>query len=172
MTTMQRRTLTGWFAVTGMLALAGCASRPRLEETPRDTSIGRWSGRLALTVTGAQPQSFSAGFELQGNPQAGTLELNGPLGTTAALLTWTPVTATLQSGRETRQFSSVDALIAHVTGTPVPAQALFDWLAGKATVAAGWRADLSQLSEGRLIARQTQPPRPAELRIVLQKPRP
>ncbi len=169
---MQRRALTGWLAMAGMLALGGCASRPRLEETPRETRIDRWSGRLALTVAGAQPQSFSAGFELQGSPQAGTLELNGPLGTTAALLTWTPTTATLRSGRETRQFPSVDALIAHVTGTPVPAQALFDWLAGKATVAAGWHADLSQLPEGRLVARQAQPPRPAELRIVLQKPGP
>lgn len=168
---MQRRTLIGGLAAAGILALTGCATRPRLE-APRDASYGQWSGRLALTVQGDQPQSFSAGFDLQGNPQNGTLELTGPLGGTAAQLTWTPSTATLKSGRDVRQFANVDALIAHVTGTAVPAQALFDWLTGKDTVAAGWRADLSRLAEGRLVARQTLPPRPAELRIVLQKPGP
>ncbi len=158
----------GWLVVA-LLLLVGCATRPKTE-VAKDPNFGQWSGRLALKLEGEPPQSFSAGFELIGNPQTGSLTLTGPFGSTAALLSWLPGSATLKSGRDTQQFSNVDALIAHVTGTPVPAQALFDWLNGKNTRIAGWEADLSQLSAGRLVARQPQPPRPAELRIVLQNP--
>lgn len=167
--TIVRRALVGGLMIALMLA-TGCATRPKAE-TVRDANFGQWSGRLSLKLAGDPPQAFSAGFELLGNPQTGSLHLTGPFGSTAAELSWLPGSATLKSGRETQQFPNVDALIAHVTGTPVPAQALFDWLNGKNTTIAGWQADLSQLSAGRLVARQPQPPRPAELRIVLQNPR-
>jgi outer membrane lipoprotein LolB len=162
-----RRVLLGGLVLA---LVAGCATRPKLEARP-NASVGQWSGRLALKLEGDKPQAFSAGFELLGNPQTGSLTLTGPFGSTAALLSWVPGSATLKSGNDRQLFPDVDTLIAHVTGTPVPAQALFDWLNGKNTIIAGWQADLSQLAQGRLVARQPQPPQPAELRIVLQNPR-
>lgn len=129
----------------------------------------RWSGRLALKIASQPPQSFTAAFELNGSAQQGSLTLSTPLGSTLAQLTWTPQRATLESPRENQQFASVDALVAHVTGTHIPAQALFDWLQGKNTTSAGWQADLSQHADGRIVARQPRPPQPAELRIVLDR---
>lgn len=158
------------------LLLAGCAlpqRRTEVSPAPQATTApvqqGPWSGRLSLKLESEPPQSFFASFDLNGNAQTGQLTLTGPLGSTAAELNWTPQRATLKSGKDVRQFATVDALIQHATGAPVPAQALFDWLAGKPTATGGWQADLSQRADGRIIARRSggsQPP--AELRIVLQ----
>ena len=48
--------------------------------------------------------------------------------------------------------------------------ALFDWLQGRATAAAGWQVDLSRMEQGRLSARRHDPQPPAALRIVLDTP--
>jgi outer membrane lipoprotein LolB len=147
---------------------AGCASPPRA--TPAsDVAAGPWSGRLALQVEGNQSQSFSAGFELKGNPQSGELTLSSPLGGTFAILTWAPGSATLRSGGQTREFESVDALVAHATGSTIPVAALFDWLRGTPTAVAGWQADLSLLGQGRLAARRTEPTPVADLRVALDR---
>ncbi len=151
-----------------IILIAGCA-RPLRAPGQNDSKTGVWTGRLAVQVEGDSRQSFSASFELQGQPSAGQLKLFTPLGGTAAVLTWLPGSATLQSDGQTRQFESVDALLAEVAGTAIPVSALFDWLAGTQTLAPGWQADLSQLEQGRLRAQRLAPPPATDLRIVLDR---
>lgn len=128
-----------------------------------------WRGRLALRVESEPPQSFFAGFELSGHAGQGELRLFSPLGTTLADLHWSPQSATLSNNGETRQFESLDTLATQATGTAIPIAALFQWLAGVQTGADGWSADLSQLDDGRLTARRTQPEPSAELRLILER---
>jgi len=153
-------------ALVAAILGTGCATAPppgALE------SQGPWSGRLALRLQGTPPQSFTAGFELKGRADTGELALLTPLGNTAAQLTWAPGKATLRSGSDVQDFDSLDALAAHATGTPIPIAALFDWLAGVPTQAAGWSADLSELPAGRLQARRLDPQPAADLRVVLDR---
>lgn len=131
---------------------------------------GRWSGRLALQVEGDAQRSFTAGFDLRGSPSEGELELTTPVGSTAALLRWAPGSARLWTpGQPERHAASLDALVAEGVGAPLPVAALFDWLAGIATEAEGWQADLSQRDQGRLRARKLTAPA-ADLRLVLDPP--
>jgi outer membrane lipoprotein LolB len=154
-----------WVLVVAAL-LAGCASPPR---SAVPAGVQSWAGRLALTVEGQASQSFSAGFELKGAPEAGELTLFNPLGGTLAVLSWSPGTATLRNGGNTRQFPSLEALAQEATGAPLPVAALFDWLAGKPTPVAGWQADVTQVAEGRLRAQRSEPPPAADLRVVFER---
>lgn len=154
-------------ALSLALLLGACASPVRtLSEDP---SVPFWSGRLALQVKSDQPQSFSASFELKGSPQRGELALFSPLGSTVARLVWEPGRALLFANGKERSFDSIEALSADATGTPLPLNALFDWLAGRAADVPGWEADLSRVADGRLVARRISPPPPAELRIAFEK---
>ena len=150
------------------LLIGGCATPPR-PPGPADAQAGPWSGRLALQVEDNQSQSFAAGFQLRGSAREGELALFNPLGGTLAVLSWGPGTATLRSNGQAREFESVDALVAHATGSAIPVAALFDWLRGANTPVPGWQADLSQLPQGRLRAQRLQPPPPADLRVVLDR---
>lgn len=149
------------------LLLAACAAPP--PRTPTPPGVQSWSGRLALNVEGQTRQSFSAGFELKGAPEQGELTLTNPLGGTVAVLAWAPGAATLRSNGTTRQFNSLDELAQEATGAAIPVAALFDWLQGKSTPAEGWQPDLSQVAQGRLSARRSDPPPPADLRLVLER---
>lgn len=155
-------------AVLLAIVLAGCATPPK-PSGPVDALTGPWSGRLALKVQDKPGESFSAGFELKGNARAGDLTLYSPLGSALAQLAWEPGSATLYTGKETRQFHSMDALVTHVTGEAIPVAALFDWLRGRDTPVPGWRADLTQLAQGRLTAKRLEPPPEADLRVVLER---
>jgi outer membrane lipoprotein LolB len=170
--TARRRRLprrwAGWAAGLALVVLAGCATAPK-PSGPAEASTGPWSGRLALQVQDKPAESFSAGFELKGSAQTGELSLYSPLGGMLALLDWQPGLATLRTGGEPRQFPSVDSLVAHVVGEPIPVAALFDWLRGLDTRVPGWRADLSQLAQGRLSAKRLQPLPEADLRLVLER---
>lgn len=154
--------------LAGVMLLSSCATAPKPARSV-DAQTGPWSGRLALQVADNQSQSFSAGFELKGNARTGELTLFNPLGGTLAALSWAPGSATLRGNGEAREFDSVDALVAHATGSAIPVAALFDWLRGTNTPVPGWQADLSQLDAGRLRAQRTQPPPPADLRVVLDR---
>ncbi len=154
-----------WAALCALL-LAGCAIPPR---TPTAPGVQVWTGRLALTVDGQANQSFSAGFELKGAPDTGELRLSNPLGGTVAVLLWSPGQATLRSNGSERAFPSLEALAQEATGAPLPVAALFDWLAGKPTPVAGWQADVTQVSEGRLRARRSDPPPAADLRVLFER---
>lgn len=157
-----------WLLAFAIVVAAGCASPPRTT-VPADAATGPWSGRLALQVEDNQSQSFSAGFELKGSARVGELTLYTPLGGTLALLAWAPGSATLRANGGTRDFNSVDALVAHATGAAIPVAALFDWLRGINTPVAGWQADLSLLGQGRLRAQRLEPPPQADLRVVLER---
>ena len=162
---MKRRRLLHLALGAGAALLAGCAT-PSRPSAPAD---GFWSGRMALQVDQQPAQSFSAIFELRGNARRGGLTLTSPIGSVLAELSWEPGTATLRTGGQTRQFGSVAALAQEATGTALPVQALFDWLAGMQTPVPGWQADLSELAQGRLRARRTDPAPAADLRVVLER---
>lgn len=154
------------------LIIAGCAAPIRpLTENGVKTSI--WHGRLAIRIDPetptAEPQSFSASFELTGSPSAGQLNLLTPIGSTAASLSWSPTTAVMSAQGEQRHFESLDALIQQAVGTDIPVAALFAWLAGTHMSTAGWTADLTQHAQGRITARRTSPLPGAELRLILDK---
>ena len=124
---------------------------------------------MSLQTQGEQAQGFSAGFELKGNPAQGELKLSTPLGTVLGVLRWSPGEAVLQSGNDSKRFSSIDELLEETTGAAVPLEALFDWMNGKNTALNGWQADLSQHANGRITARRTDPAPVADLRIVLSQ---
>jgi outer membrane lipoprotein LolB len=161
-----QRGVRWWSLAACVLLLAACATPPRSAPPP---GVQSWAGRMALTVQGRAGDSFSAGFELQGAPDAGELRLFNPLGGTVAVLAWSPGHATLRANGTTREFPSLEALAEEATGAPLPVASLFDWLAGKATTVPGWEPDLSQLGEGRVRARRVDPPPVADLRLVLER---
>jgi outer membrane lipoprotein LolB len=157
-----------WLLAVAIALVAGCASPPRTAG-PADALTGPWSGRLALEVEENQRQSFSAGFELKGSATVGELALYNPMGGTLAVLAWAPGSAKLLANGQTRDFESVEALVAHATGAAIPISALFDWLRGIDTPVPGWKADLSLLGQGRLRAQRLEPPPQADLRVVLER---
>ena len=161
---MKRRAFAAGGIATAMV-LAGCATPTR----PSEPAAAFWSGRLALQVDQQPSQSFSALFELRGNARAGGLTLTSPIGSVLAELVWQPGQATLRSGGLTRQFTSVADLAREATGTAIPLEALFDWLAGVQATVPGWQADLSELAQGRLRARRSEPAPAADLRIALER---
>ncbi len=150
------------------LFIAGCAV-PTRASISNQSEVSLWRGRLAVRVESDQPQSFTAGFELTGNAQAGELTLFTPLGSTAAALSWSSQTALMRSNGDVRYFDSLNALIKQAVGTEIPVVALFAWLAGDNMNVAGWSADLSQQANGRITARRTQPAPLAEIRLVIEK---
>lgn len=169
---MQRRTSGLAVALFAILFIAGCAV-PTGASVSDQSERSVWRGRLAVRVESdraeSQAQDFAAGFELTGNAQTGELTLYTPLGTTAAAFSWSAQTALMRANGDVRSFASLDALIEQAVGTEIPVAALFAWLAGDNMRAAGWSADLSQLAEGRLTARRTDPPPVTEMRLVLEK---
>jgi outer membrane lipoprotein LolB len=136
-------------------------------ENTADNAV--YTGRISLQVASEPMQSFAGGFELEGNPTAGQLSLFTPLGGTAAVLHWSPGLAQLQSGGNTQQYSSVQAMLEQTTGAAIPLEALFAWLRGQAAIAPGWLADLSRHPEGRISALRSEPSPSAQLRIVLER---
>ena len=120
-----------------------------------------------MQVEDAAAQSFSAGFELKGNPEAGELMLFNPLGNALARLEWAPGRALLHNGDERRESASLQALVQELTGSDLPVAALFGWLKGEAVQAAGWQADLSGLERGRLTAVRHAPAPQTTLRVIL-----
>jgi outer membrane lipoprotein LolB len=166
------RHLVVWLLSFAILFIAGCASIQR--DTGRKApEIDRWHGRLAVRVQAdpaaglPQGQSFSAQFELHGNPQQGDLTFYTPLGSTAAAIHWLPGRAELQARGETREFGDLNQLISNMVGTDIPVDALFLWLDGRAQDADGWQVDLSEKSQGKILARRLSPAPPAELRVLL-----
>lgn len=161
---------TRWLVFSfAIFLIVGCAHKTSASG-PKDLNSAFWSGRLSLQVASEPPEFLSGGFELSGNAQSGSLLLSNPLGGTLAQLRWSPQSASLQSGSKNQDFESLNALARQLSGTPVPIAALFDWLLGQPTEAAGWRADLSRLAAGRLTAeREADANAPAAiLRIALE----
>lgn len=155
-------------ACTAATVLSGCATpRHTAETATTGKAANLWSGRLAITVQGPAPQSFSASFDLQGDADQGQLQLYSPLGTTLAELRWNAQGARLRRGGQDTQGDSVQALLHEVTGAELPVRALFEWLQGREGNAPGWTADAAQFGQGRLRIRRTGSAPEVDLRIVL-----
>ncbi|THT99900.1 hypothetical protein E9531_11230 [Lampropedia puyangensis] len=131
---------------------------------------GLWRGRLALNTEEERPRSYTASFELKGSQTQGELEVYNPLGNVLAKLIWSSQQAMVDTGSERLVSDSLDELVAHIFGTPIPVQALFAWLQGDAQQVAGWQLDLSRYSEGRISALREQPLPRTSLRVILQSP--
>ena len=155
-----------WVALCLAALLSACASRPPATGVT-DPAVGSWAGRLSLRVDAEPGNSFSAAFELQGDAQTWALSLYAPLGATIAQLSWSPGKADLRANGTERSFDSLGALVRAATGTDLPVGSICQWLAGHAADADGWRAELGDISRGRLVARRAHPKPAVELRLVL-----
>lgn len=157
------------FGLTASAALlGGCALPARRPSGTDEAGEGYWSGRLALQVESEPVQSWSAGFELMGRPEAGELRIASPLGQILAQLHWQPGSAVLVRGAERQQRSSLGTLVRELTGTEIPVEALFAWLRGNPARAPGWEADLSRQPEGRITARRLEPLPATTLRLQFE----
>jgi len=114
-----------------------------------------------------QGQSFSAAFELQGNPGEGELQFFTPLGSTVAAIRWSLAGAVLQARGEVREFNNLTQLSTALLGTDIPVTALFAWLDGLPQDVEGWQVDLSQRPQGKIQAHRNTPRPAAELRVLL-----
>jgi outer membrane lipoprotein LolB len=157
---MMRR--TALLALT--LSLIACTT-----PAPAQRPDNFWSGRLALQVFSDPPQSYHAGFELQGSLQEGELLLLSPVGSVLARLQWNPQQAILERGNERWQHASVDQLTRQLIPAPVPMATLLAWLQGQRTPDPNWQADLSEHAQGRIRAQRLQPLPAAELRLALDR---
>lgn len=183
---MRERWFLRFFGLIFVINLiAGCAINTPArdifdsEKSPSKVSAANanYQGRLSLRIASDPPQSLYAGFNLNGDAQTGDLTLNSPLGNSLAQLSWTPQSAVLKANNETKEYPSTSALIEHVTGTAIPLNALFDWMAGKDTPAEGWEIDLSGMkfqnnsneTAQRFVAKRLTPLPAAELRIAIDK---
>ncbi|GAA6141714.1 hypothetical protein NBRC116584_15320 [Hydrogenophaga sp. 5NK40-0174] len=165
------RLLVAGFLTAIAVATSGCMTRPQAPDAvpaqKSDNSV--WSGRLALRVESEPPDAYSAAFDLRGNAESGEIRLTSPLGSTIALVTWSPQSAQWQQGDDVVIRPTLRELTAAMSGTPLPIEAMFDWLKGQANDhAPGWQADLSRHADGRIIARRLQPLPRAELRLVFE----
>ncbi len=152
-----------------IVLIAGCASK-QSARGPIDQKADAWAGRISLQVAGEPVQSFSASFELKGQPENGELTLISPLGSVLGILRWSPGEAWLDTGNQrVQRFSSIDELMERSTGAAIPLSALFSWLQGTNAIVSGWSADLSRHGEGRIVARRTLPAPEANLRVVLDQ---
>jgi outer membrane lipoprotein LolB len=158
--------------------LAGCTT------APKEVSDVALSGRLVVQVAevaGEPAQQFSAGFELRGHAQSGELDLLSPLGTVVARARWHAGGVQLATPSETYRFRSPADLSRRLLGEPLPLEALFDWLRGRAWAGAphvpapkgfeqvGWQVDVSELTEGLLVVHR-EGARPVRLRVRLESP--
>ncbi len=171
-------------AALAAAALAACAAVPQVDRPAGDTL----SGRLALRVeaaAGAEPRSMTAAFELQGQPEAGQLNLSTPLGTVLGQARWAPGSVLLVTPQGRTTFPDLDALTREVLGESVPVAALFDWLKGRPWPGAqsrptappagpgfsqlGWVVDLAGFGDAAIAAVRERPP-VVTVRVKLDRP--
>lgn len=180
----RRAARLAWGLAVGLaLLLAGCASAPTTAPTSIPTTIEasaasqaapqperrHWAGKLSVRIDREPVQYFSAGFELQGDSEAGEMRLFSPLGGSVATLRWqADGGAQWQRGEQLQHYASMAELSADLTGTALPLHALFDWLYGRASGIDGWQVDLSQHASGKLQAQRLTPTPSAQLRLVFE----
>lgn len=162
---------TWWLVLLMGMVLAGCATPNRTAKLmhAEQVPMPEWQGRISVQVQGDQPSSMSASFLLRGNAQNGELDLYSPLGTTLGALQWTPQWARLSDGGKHQHFNTLAELTEQATGAALPVDALLGWLQGQPVQSTGWQADLSDIAQGALIARRTDPMPEVTLRIKLDQ---
>lgn len=161
----------GCLALLMGLMLTGCATPSRTAKplSAEQASSAEWQGRISVQVQGDNPSSMSASFLLRGDAKNGELDLYSPLGTTLGALQWTPQRVQLSDGGKHQYFTSLAELTEKTTGAALPVEAIFGWLQGRDMQATGWLADLSDVSQGSLSARRTNPAPEVTLRIKLDQ---
>jgi outer membrane lipoprotein LolB len=159
------------FASLAAVLLCACTTVP-----PATGAAGTLSGRLSVKVDGSDgtaPRSVSATFELEGDPNAGRLNLSTPLGSTLAQARWAPGVVALVTPQGERRYPDLDALTREVLGESLPVAALFDWLRGRPWAGApstsgvlagpgfaqlGWVVDLARFDDEWVVATRTRAP--------------
>ena len=177
------RPLLGAWLGAGLLAIAACST---LAPAARIAGAEAFAGRLAVRIEpeGSSPaRSFTANFDLEGNPTSGRLDLTTPLGTIVGRARWSPQAVTLATPRGESAYPDLDALTHEVIGEPLPVAALFDWLHGRPWPDApaepapdghgfsqlGWSVDLTRFADDALLlAHRPQPPA-VDVRIKLDR---
>lgn len=129
-----------------------------------------WSGRMSLSIQKdfSQQTHIHIAFDLEGNAQAGQLQVEGPFGTAAILLQWRAGQAVLSQGEKSYRFPSLADLIQRSIGTDLPIEAVFAWLRNEAVEVPGWQVESRPHQGGPLVARRYEPWPRLELRVVLQ----
>lgn len=156
-------------AVVATFLIAACASPVSITSNSGNKNDFYREGRLALKIYTDPIETFSADFELTGNPQTGTLTFSTALGVTAAQLEWGAQGAKLRARGEVRDFESLDDLTQYAVGSKLPIGSLFAWLQGENALAAGWTVDLERVASGRLSARRLPPEIPVDLKMSWER---
>jgi len=95
---------------------------------------------MSLTLETDPKQTFSAEFDLQGDPQTGEMQFYTSLGTTLAQAKWDSSGAELLGqGNQTQRFSSLQTLSQKYMGATLPVEMIFAWANGAVfNVPNGW----------------------------------
>ena len=100
------------------------------------------SSSEAKSLISSNTKRINAPFELElQNGVFGELRLLGPLGTTSALINWSPEHAQLQSSElkpATQLYKNLSLLVNHWLGADLPLENMFDWLNGHEVKIDGW----------------------------------
>jgi outer membrane lipoprotein LolB len=171
-------------ALALILLLAACASPQRPETLLPGERI---TGRLAVRVEAGEStpsRALSAGFELEGTPEVGRLDLATPLGTVLAQVRWAPGSATLVTPQHSSRYADLETLTTQLFGESLPVPALFDWLRarpwpqapstpspppGAGFAQLGWSVDLSAFDDALVVARRDRSPA-VTVRAKLDRP--
>ncbi len=125
-------------------------------------------------VSGESARTLSAGFELRGDADRGSLNLATPFGTVLAQARWSPQQVLLVTPQGQTPYADLPALTRELLGEALPVAALFDWLRGRPWPGAdslatqppeepgfaqlGWQVTLARFNEGFIEARRSEPP--------------
>jgi len=163
---LQRHVYSVGFFVGLMLSGCGHFSSP-VKNNPLSAPT-HWEGRLQVRVLLANPELFSANFELQGSPQRGELIIYSPIGTTLAVASWSEREALLKQGSIEKRFASMEELTMQLTGAQLPLQLLMSWLDTDGQSIKGWDIRSENAPAGRRIyAQRNQPSPPLQLTLLI-----
>ncbi len=166
--------------VASML-MAACATP--IEPLAPDAISGRMTVRVE-DAAGGTPRTLSAGFELSGDAEQGTLSLATPLGTQLAQARWSPQQTLLVTPKGETPYADMNALTRELAGEALPIAAFFDWLRGRPWPDApstplsppdvgfsqlGWQVMLAGFDQGVFSARREVAPA-VNVRAVLDRP--
>lgn len=173
-----RRAAAAWLLACALLP--GCATAPSAWPP---LPPGQLSGRLAVRPLDEPGQGFSGAFDFEGAPDNGRLRLSTPLGTVVAEARWAGERAQFTGPDGSRRSGRLDDLAEDALGERLPVAALLAWVRGQPAAGVpadplpppqagfsqlGWRIDLTQQSEGWVIAERETPPR-VRVRIKLDR---
>ena len=153
-----------------MAIVCGCGHISSPNKTVPLANTAHWEGRLQVRVLTANPELFSANFELQGSPQRGELTIYSPIGTTLAVANWSEQEALLTQGMSQKHFANMEDLTRQLTGASLPLMPLMSWLGADGQTITGWDIRSENLPTGRRIYAQRIHPLPSLQLTLLINP--